>query len=190
MFVCLLFCAGLVFFGLSEFNAIQRFIKSDAPVVDFTRKPQCLVVPTGGAHRISTAYAILDQHQVDFLIITGVHPAVKMSEIFPNFNTGNEKTDRIVLESRARSTFENAIESAPIIYSMGCKSIVLVTSDYHMRRALAIFKNYLPRTIDIQYIKVKTSEIGRNDVLLETIKSIWTRVRLMLVSGLGAGDWV
>jgi len=47
---------------------------------------------------------------------------------------------RIVLESRSFNTHDEAVEVAPMLRSMGADPFVLVTSDIHMRRALAAFR--------------------------------------------------
>lgn len=48
--------------------------------------------------------------------------------------------DRIVVEPRSRNTRENAVESARIAAARGWKTLVLVTSAYHMPRALGCFR--------------------------------------------------
>lgn len=47
---------------------------------------------------------------------------------------------RILLEDRSRDTHENAVDSAPILHQLGARSILLVTSSLHMRRAAACFR--------------------------------------------------
>ncbi len=47
--------------------------------------------------------------------------------------------DRLVTEARSRNTHENAVFSATIIRQHGWKRILLVTSAFHMQRALGCF---------------------------------------------------
>ncbi len=47
---------------------------------------------------------------------------------------------RIVLEARSRNTHESAVEVARIVKERGWKSLLLVTSAYHMPRALGCFE--------------------------------------------------
>jgi uncharacterized SAM-binding protein YcdF (DUF218 family) len=49
--------------------------------------------------------------------------------------------DAIVLEERSRNTRENAQFSAEMLKAQGVKSILLVTSALHMRRAVALFES-------------------------------------------------
>jgi len=48
--------------------------------------------------------------------------------------------DRIVLEPRARNTHENAVESTTLVKQRGYRTLLLVTSAYHMPRALDCFR--------------------------------------------------
>ncbi len=47
---------------------------------------------------------------------------------------------RIVVETKSRNTYEEAIVVAPLLASMGIRQTVLVTSEIHMRRSLGTFK--------------------------------------------------
>jgi len=49
--------------------------------------------------------------------------------------------DRILLESTSRITRDQAVLTAAILRDLGVRSFVLVTSDLHMRRALATFRH-------------------------------------------------
>jgi uncharacterized SAM-binding protein YcdF (DUF218 family) len=48
--------------------------------------------------------------------------------------------EAILLEPKARTTSENAVETAKLLRARGVKRVLLVTSSIHMRRALASFK--------------------------------------------------
>jgi len=48
--------------------------------------------------------------------------------------------ERIVLESRSRNTREEALLVAPLVRSLPVDRVVIVTTDIHMRRALAAFR--------------------------------------------------
>ena len=47
---------------------------------------------------------------------------------------------RIVVEERSRNTHENAVETAAIVRARGWTSVLVVTSGYHMSRALGCFR--------------------------------------------------
>jgi uncharacterized SAM-binding protein YcdF (DUF218 family) len=50
----------------------------------------------------------------------------------------------IWLETRSKSTYENALFSEPILKRLGAKKVIIVTSWYHSRRALACFQHTNP----------------------------------------------
>jgi uncharacterized SAM-binding protein YcdF (DUF218 family) len=48
--------------------------------------------------------------------------------------------DRVLLESRSGTTYENALETRRLLATRGIKRVLLVTSALHMRRAAATFR--------------------------------------------------
>jgi uncharacterized SAM-binding protein YcdF (DUF218 family) len=48
--------------------------------------------------------------------------------------------ERIVVEDRARNTFENALYSGRVIRAHGWRRVVVVTDGFHLRRALFVFR--------------------------------------------------
>lgn len=49
-------------------------------------------------------------------------------------------SDRVVLEDRSRNTYENAVYSSEIVRERGWKSVLVVTSAFHMPRASGCFR--------------------------------------------------
>jgi uncharacterized SAM-binding protein YcdF (DUF218 family) len=47
-------------------------------------------------------------------------------------------------ECRSRSTRENALFTLPMLKEMGARRVIVVTTWYHSRRALACFRHYAP----------------------------------------------
>jgi len=50
-------------------------------------------------------------------------------------------TDKILLESESKNTYENGVFTWEKLKAMNAKKVILVTSAWHMRRALMIFKS-------------------------------------------------
>jgi uncharacterized SAM-binding protein YcdF (DUF218 family) len=48
--------------------------------------------------------------------------------------------DRVVIEDRARNTYENAVDSSAIVRERGWKNVLIVTSAFHMPRAYGCFR--------------------------------------------------
>jgi uncharacterized SAM-binding protein YcdF (DUF218 family) len=50
-------------------------------------------------------------------------------------------SDRVLLEDRSQSTRDEAVMVAPMLHQLSARHAVIVTSDYHMWRALAAFRS-------------------------------------------------
>jgi uncharacterized SAM-binding protein YcdF (DUF218 family) len=58
-------------------------------------------------------------------------------------------TSAIIIEEDAVTTAQNASNTAPIIHQLGARSIILVTSPYHQRRASLNFRQILGPNVAI-----------------------------------------
>ncbi len=97
-----------------------------------------VVALTGaGGARISTAMALLDQGAAARLLITGVNPTTTNEDIRRIANGSAAKFDCCVdLDRSARTTVGNAREAAAWARAHGYRSLILVTSDFHMPRSV------------------------------------------------------
>ena len=139
-------------------------------------RADCAVVLTGGSGRVREGFDLLAQHQVHKLIISGVHPRASLREIFPAWPFyGNLKLEDVVLERRSTTTYGNALQSLPLVEAVRCRSVVLVTSHVHMRRAYRTFRETFPREIVILPRGVAAGSVPPrwNDVGVEVIKSFF-----------------
>ncbi len=48
--------------------------------------------------------------------------------------------DRVIVEDHARNTYENAVDSSAIVRARGFRSVLIVTSAFHMPRAYSCFR--------------------------------------------------
>jgi len=71
--------------------------------------------------------------------------------------------NKILLEDKSRSTEEDALYTKEILQKNGFKSIILVTSPYHSRRASLIFKKVLGGEFKIISAPVEDSWFKIND---------------------------
>lgn len=82
---------------------------------------------------------------------TSVPEAESMAEILVEVGVPREA---LWLEPVSRNTYENAVESLPILQAKGVKRIVLVTSASHMPRSVAVFAKtgleVIPAATDFQ----------------------------------------
>jgi uncharacterized SAM-binding protein YcdF (DUF218 family) len=120
-------------------------LPADEVVLD--RGADGIVVLTGGASRILDAMELLAAGRGKRLLISGAaSPATTSGEI----SRLNPEYGRIVNccvdFDRSLNTLGNAIETKRWVESRGFRSLIVVTSHYHMPRAIAEITHQLPGT--------------------------------------------
>jgi uncharacterized SAM-binding protein YcdF (DUF218 family) len=135
--------------------------------VSLERKADGIVVLTGAASRIPDAIELLAAERGQRLLITGVHRATSAKEIarltplYSKFFTCCIDLDRSAL-----NTFGNAIEAKRWAHEHNFNSLIVVTSNWHLPRAMAELAHQLPETLLIPYPvmseKVKTEPWWQN----------------------------
>lgn len=109
------------------------------------RPLDAIVVLTGGTNRISTGFELLEQKQAGKLFISGVYRGVEVSELLKSWRASDQDLSCcITLGYEAANTRENAKEVASWISGSGIRSLYLVTSNYHMLRALSELHEIAP----------------------------------------------
>lgn len=103
-----------------------------------------IVAFTGGAGRIDTALSLLTHHHGDYLLISGVTPKTPLNTLFP-ISVPHNIRSCITLGYKARSTIENAQETADWVHTIHAHSLIIVTAGYHMQRALLELNRALPQ---------------------------------------------
>jgi uncharacterized SAM-binding protein YcdF (DUF218 family) len=109
-----------------------------------------IVALTGGAQRIGDAIDLLAKGYGARLLISGVNSRTSRKEI-ARLNPGQRRLfDCCVdLDYRARNTIGNAIETRRWMRDNGFRSLIVVTSNYHMPRTLVELENALPEAARI-----------------------------------------
>ncbi|MBE6449614.1 MAG: YdcF family protein [Alphaproteobacteria bacterium] len=116
----------LGFCGFAVYAYMLKF--STIPSAD------AIVVLTGGAERLSTALNLLEKQKAPQMLISGVNSKVSMGALFKKID--EKHLNQITLGYKADNTFENALETKEWTTKKNIKSILLVTSFYHMPRSL------------------------------------------------------
>jgi uncharacterized SAM-binding protein YcdF (DUF218 family) len=133
--VALLYCLGFIVFAAE----LDRKPPLDVPVAD------AIVALTGGEGRIAEAYKLLEDGKGARLLITGVHPEVKLGSLKHMVHGPADKFDCCVdLGREAEDTIGNASETAGWVRRHNYRSIILVTSTYHMPRAALELRRTMP----------------------------------------------
>src|ERR1700758_3254955 len=104
-----------------------------------------IVVLTGGASRVSDAMELLADGYGRRLLISGVHPASGASDISRSLTDNQSLLNCCVdLDRSAVNTRSNAAETRRWVQERGFKSLIVVTSNYHMPRAIVELSHAMP----------------------------------------------
>jgi len=127
------------------------------PAPNDTPKVDAIVVITGGKGRIEHAASLLADGQGKRLLIAGADPSVRKADLVRRLG-GKEKLFNccVDLGSESVDTRSNAEEANRWLERRRYKSMRLVTSDWHMRRARYEFNRQLDSDIKIIADAVRT----------------------------------
>jgi uncharacterized SAM-binding protein YcdF (DUF218 family) len=124
---------------------------SDAGATD------AIVVPTGSGGRIPRGLTLLREGAADWLLVTGVYEDVRPAEFAAEYDVPAELMDCCVtLGFAALDTRGNARETAAWVAENEVRTVRLVTSDWHMRRAALELEGKLPPETELLRDAVRT----------------------------------
>jgi len=119
------------------------------------RKADGIVVLTGGASRVSDAMELLAAGYGKRLLISGVHRTSAASDISRTLPEGQSYFACCVdLDRSAVNTRSNAAETRRWAHERGFKSLIVVTSNYHMPRAIVELSHAMPDVELVPYAVV------------------------------------
>ena len=109
------------------------------------RNADGIVVLTGGSSRVSDAMELLAAGYGKRLLISGVHPTNAASDISRTLPDNHSLLGCCVdLDRSAVNTRSNAAETRRWVKDRGFKSLIVVTSNYHMPRAIVELSHAMP----------------------------------------------
>ncbi len=130
--------------GLTGFLVFCFQVERQETVLN--RHADGMIVLTGGADRVADAISLFSQGHAERMLITGVNPGITRAEIARLNPKYRDLIDCCVdLGYEAVNTFGNAKEARRWAERSNIlRTIIVVTSNYHMPRALAELHNVLP----------------------------------------------
>ena len=125
--------------------SFASFVRSIARLEPHKIDPAAgLVVLTGGSQRLTDALGLLDTGHGRRLLISGVHQKTSRDEIARITGYRGDKLECCAdLGKSARNTIGNAIEARRWARENGFRSLIVVTSNYHMPRTLGEFAHVM-----------------------------------------------
>src|ERR1700733_12322089 len=114
-----------------------------------------IVVLTGGSSRVSDAMELLADGYGKRLLISGVHPTNAASDISRSLSDNQSLlTCCVDLDHSAVNTRSNAAETRRWVHERGFKALIVVTSNYHMPRAIVELSHAMPDVELIPYVVI------------------------------------
>jgi uncharacterized SAM-binding protein YcdF (DUF218 family) len=143
----MLFLMVLFFIGFAVFaSGIEDEPREAVPSADG------ITVLTGGPDRIDQAMKLLAERKAKRVLITGVYRATTKEELKQLASQGDQYFACCVdIDKEARNTIDNATETSEWVARHHFHSVIVVTSNYHMPRALAELGRAMPDVVLISY---------------------------------------
>jgi uncharacterized SAM-binding protein YcdF (DUF218 family) len=156
------------------------------------RKADGIVVLTGGSSRVTDGMELLAAGYGKRLLISGVHPASAASDISRSLSENQSFLNCCVdLDHFAQNTQGNAEQARLWAHERSFHSVIVVTSNYHMPRAIVEFSHAMPDVVLIPYAVVGekwrdepwwASSTTMRLVLSEYFKYVAAEVRVRLAA--------
>jgi uncharacterized SAM-binding protein YcdF (DUF218 family) len=123
--------------GVTAFLFPQQVLTRDSGDV----KGDVMVVLGGGDGRAERAAELFKQGTAPRVLVTG---AGDCETNVQELERRGVPASMITMESKSLTTLENAKFSLPLLREMGVHRVIIVTSWFHSRRALACFEHFAP----------------------------------------------
>ena len=117
-----------------------------------------ILVLTGGENRIAEGFRAWNEGKGRELFILGAGRAATLATILPaGMELSPEELLRVHIEGWSENTLENAFSAKSVVVSRGYREVILITSDYHVPRALLALREVLPPGVSISVIPVASN---------------------------------
>ena len=134
----------LAVLALAWIAGFAWFIHLTASAAPLPARADGIVALTGGVERVETALHLLADGRAGRLLISGVGGAAEFAALAHRAGVDPGLGTRVTLGRAALSTRGNADETAGWARAQRIGSLIVVTADYHMPRALAELSRTLP----------------------------------------------
>lgn len=172
----IIFGALLIVGALLIFFEYQNVSQEKITSWESNQTADCGIVLTGGPGRVKEGFDLLSRSMIKKLIISGVFQSSQLKDIFPALPYfGELKEEDILIERRSTTTYGNSQQTLAIVEALGCRDVLLITSQPHMYRAYLTFKAAYPERIPIfkHAIGLNKASLEVSDYLDEALKSLF-----------------
>jgi uncharacterized SAM-binding protein YcdF (DUF218 family) len=138
--------AALALLWIAGFGWFILAVRSEKPPA-LLPHADGIVVLTGGADRVRAGLRLLVRGFAPRLLISGAGAGTYLGDFTPRDGIdATSEAAHITIGHAAHSTRGNARETADWVARHHLRSIIVVTADYHMPRALLELRRHLPTT--------------------------------------------
>lgn len=158
----------MVLAGLTQLGYFLSILARE----DTPSRADAVVVFMGAPGRLKTGYELVNQGAARRIVLSPSNKNAwrrwdKKFQLRPGV--------RHLDEPYARTTLQNAFYASRMIRSLGLKTVILVTSDYHMPRSLALMKLFLAG----DGVKLHTRKVSARDAGNMRLNHRWLMTRLV-----------
>jgi uncharacterized SAM-binding protein YcdF (DUF218 family) len=147
--------ALVVIFALTALGFVAFLSQLRETEIKPDRRADGIVVLTGGSSRVSDAMELLAAGYGKRLLISGVHRSSAVADISRSLSEHQSFLNCCVdLDRSAINTRSNAAQTRLWVQERGFRSLIVVTSNYHMPRAIFELSHALPDIVLIPYAVV------------------------------------
>jgi uncharacterized SAM-binding protein YcdF (DUF218 family) len=144
-----------VIFALTALGFVAFLSQLRETEIKPDRRADGIVVLTGGSSRVSDAMELLAAGYGRRLLISGVHRSSAVADISRSLSEHQSLLNCCVdLDRSAVNTRSNAAQTRLWVQERGFRSLIVVTSNYHMPRAIFELSHALPDVVLIPYAVV------------------------------------
>jgi len=147
------FCSALGFlfiWTLWMASVVYSELPTPAKLDETYKSADVIVCLTGGRGRIRRALELYEKGFGKTLYISGTDRQVQMRDVLRELKwVGPVDESHIILENVSTNTLQNAMQVKKFVQDQGLKSVLLVTSVYHVRRSHYIFRRLLPQEVHL-----------------------------------------
>ena len=184
--ILFLFSLIIILFDIYDF---YTFINKQTNKINTYRGIDAIIVFTGGENRVQSGIDLISNNVGKRLFISGVNPDTNIFDISEKILSDEDLLNCCIdLGKKANNTIENAIESIDWIKNNNYKNVIIVTSNYHMKRSLFILKNFdrsinfIPHNVQSKFLQNKNITIyaKMKTIISEYAKLTYTRIYFLI----------
>jgi uncharacterized SAM-binding protein YcdF (DUF218 family) len=131
---------------LAGLRVFTHDIAGNNTAIEKIKPSDAIVALTGGSNRLQTAFDLLEAGKGRKLFISGVYRGVEVQELLKMWKHGDQQglDCCVVLGFDADDTIGNARETIAWMRKENYDSMILVTANYHLKRARVAFRRFAP----------------------------------------------